>query len=1115
MGKTLISKVNLVRVALQVLLAVLLVSCGDLPCVEGDDWGYPKIFVPAYYPPSSTLGDGRDVSSPQVVPAVDTGQVLIDVYHNPLVLTITEGDQWTSWFASRGSLSRVDGWDPTAMVPNRECVYKVTTTLTGYGTINIAGYNMAIENHNQNYNTNDPSSTRNVNDLAPAISKARRYAETSKGAIQDLAHDIGCTDPTVVFAHPDNVADCRVPCYMRDGMGLYIGLANNNGKEDAVVVTKHIPDYKNPEVPYLLQKDGQMLDNNASLTLQGKTGYLLAGLPIDVLKTDEGVLPQNGDRIYFKIVDTYYKDNSGGYTIRIKSGTKSPSVGTTSKIVHTFTDPIRAAMMRMWVGLTQDTHFLLLLRSFIGLYIVVYSLCFMMGMIQNPSKDVIFSIIRLAVVFQIFSPNSFDFFYNHFFMFFLDGINQLLGLVVAPFANFDKGDVWASLDFLLNTLLSPETQAKVWSTLLSNAIGFIFVIVFYVALVFFLIATARVVFAYICSFVSMCILISVAPIFLTLMLFGKTKELFSEYINQFLAFALELLILFAAVGMFAAIIINFLQQTLGFRVCWETFFNLNLLGHDDFMALKFWFPHIRYDQYHYGNMYLDVNGNGVYTWVNRYYDMPYLDPVKDKAKMISYASNKNFLTYGVIILFVASCFLMKEFIKAIGPLVDGLKGDSPTASTGVWSGGAVNTAWNAVVAATIGTKGSANKEMQESAWSFGPRGAISPGRIYYGTITDGRDGGLLGSAIRANSRAIEVTAQAGKGLVGGGASLIYSAVTRKSATAKKEGGKSDGGDENNNNLSPAGKKSINKKDIAPPVARWNKPAPELPPKPAFLKGAPPPPPAPPLPPMPNLGAPAVPERTYPSGMARSNTANTAPSQQDTNSSPTGRQNSSTYEENRANLANKLIQGNAPASPEAQQATYTSPDGVTRQLNPAPAIPQAPVPQEGQPVGSLRLRGGSVDSESKDEFSVPRRPAPPPPVVESATNTASIDQANTRLYTPPASDNTSPQVPKTEQTSDSQVLQGFGGLFGAVGDALKSPNAAADQARYNENLRLAAQQNRSDEEARKTEEASKRQEAEEERKKREMREQAARDAGLAPGSRRGAGGGIGTNNNTSG
>lgn len=727
------------RVGVVIALFVL-ASCGsDLGCVAADDWGYPKITVPSHYDQEDVKGDG--ISSMQVVEPIDSGQVIIDAAQTPIVIAIGDDSQWTSWFGGDSTPEELKDvtdslpWKPLDMVPNTECQYSVRSGRVTYN--NTPGYDVEVHDAQQ----------RDNNDLSPKVLKARRY----KGDIHEAGQEFPCPAPGVIVKNPDMYADCRVPCYMRHGMGLYVGFSHD-ATADGVVIARHIPDAQYPEVPYNIRRtdpenrgtpqvdaSGKLIVNaNGSIDYgQGRDGYLLRGFPNTEIP---GVM--TGDRLFFKIVDTLYTDNYGSYRVDLKEGTRSPKEGPIESVVNIFLTPIMQVMERLWKGLTTNNDFITFVRACMELFIVFYALSYMMGMISSPKKEFIVNLIRLALVVQLIGPNSYDFFYNHFFAAFLKGIAEIIGFIVTPFTDYDPKSPWYSLDQLLHKLWSAETHAKLWATLFSNAVGLLFIIGFYFGLVLFLIAVVKAVLNYIAAMVILAILVVVGPIFIILMLYGKTRELFDEWVSQFIAVAIELLILFAALGMFAYIIVFFMEQSLGFRACWNTVFKFDILD-TTLIDFKFWMPDIRYDSEHFGPIWMDANNDGfrgINEFANRYFDLPYLDIVHDRAKLVKFASEKNFLTITDILLFVGIIFLMQFFLEYVPQLANALKGASGNASSSIAGAGA--TMYKSFLNATIGRELSdkEQKELLENKDTWGV------GKKYYGVMK--RDGGLLAGSVR-------------------------------------------------------------------------------------------------------------------------------------------------------------------------------------------------------------------------------------------------------------------------------------------------------------------------------------------------------------------------------
>lgn len=652
-------------------------KCTPGECVEADDWGYPKVWVPA--------GD-TDVAfeygydggySGQTMKAIDSGQRLLNAEEIPLVMSIGKQDQWTSWFSGEmNNLSRdnrpaqdENGWDGGRVVPFTECEYYVTNGASPGGVPDDLSPATIIAN-------------------SRAPSELFYYDEDNPDADRN-GHIIIDGDFTPVLEQ-----NSKTPCYFRYGMGLYVGLAPDGGlgtsKEEDVLFAYHIPDAGSPDVPNNYSLSPEINKEN-----RGLDGYLVNGFPKDVLPG-----AQTNDRLFFKIVDSYYADNDGGYTVKIKEGTRDPNPGPLEYVTNLVLEPTFVIMERIYEGIRSNIGYINAVRGALVLYIVFYAFQFIIGGVEGALKkgDVVMRVIKIAIIVQLMSDSSWDFFYNNLFQGFVYGVGEIAGLLLSPFQDYDPQQPWYSMDRLLARFMSEEAQAKIWSTLFSNYIGFIYVILIWLAFAIFVIALLKAVIVYIVALMGIAILVAMAPIFIVFILFDKTAKLWKEITNQLLASSIEIIMLLAALGMFGSIIIMFLERTLGYNVCWNVFADLHIWpgwsGH--IVDLRFWMPDIGKEM---ANIWMDANGDGIREvappeTAYRYVDLPYLDPYYDQDIITRYQREENFLEIIDILIFFGAIYLMAVFMYFIPTMSDTFKGgaDGGADSASVFAGGKLGSA---------------------------------------------------------------------------------------------------------------------------------------------------------------------------------------------------------------------------------------------------------------------------------------------------------------------------------------------------------------------------------------------------------------------------------------
>jgi len=688
-------------------------ECGAGHCVDGDDWGYPKFYISAQ---SKDLNINPHAPlEKQYAEGIDSGQILLDANGQSLEIKIAATDQWTSWwggeinpYTSSGTKD-TKGFDGGRDVPNQECLYWLPPA---------AGASPAMPSGKQ---SNTKISIPTASPISSAISSTSTQTTSPRVFAQDLSpttlkltRDTTATGdiPSSVRYNSNTIqaegqtkapqqlgmtqnsdgtygdvyADPIVPCYIRYGMGLYVGLAPNNGTRTSpedVVLAYHIPDSKRPDYAY----DGKrsVSDNRY---IQARDGLLVNGMPANELPGS-----QTGDRLYFKIVDNAYIDNDGGYNVAIPAGTRNAKPGPLEQLANIFITPMNYVVERLYNGIVTNSIYVKSVQAALGLYIVFYGFLIMMGGLdlKKAKQDIIYRLAKMCLVFILISPGSWDFFYNYFFKVFLGGTQEIAAILVNPFGDYDPSNPWYSLDQLLHKLWSAETWSKISSTLMSNHTGILFIFVMLCVNIVFIFAVVRALCIFLISYASICMMIVLFPIFLVFILFDKLKAQIEALVNQLVVFAIQQILLFAALGMFAAIIIMFLERTIGYHTCWNVYnsiiLNFGTLGSIDVYDFKYWMPDITFDDAHFRPIWVDGDGDGIKEMVTRYVDLPYFDPILDKDKISSYSSERNFISLADIVILACAVFLMYEFMNILEIVASALKSTSTFDSKNIFSSG--------------------------------------------------------------------------------------------------------------------------------------------------------------------------------------------------------------------------------------------------------------------------------------------------------------------------------------------------------------------------------------------------------------------------------------------
>jgi type IV secretion system protein VirB6 len=227
---------------------------------------------------------------------------------------------------------------------------------------------------------------------------------------------------------------------------------------------------------------------------------------------------------------------------------------------------MRETSAAFYQALAINPQWQLTVRTLLTLYIVIYGLYFLSGMVQIHLRDLVTRVIKIAVVFAMFSGTSWDFFSQNVFNLFLDGMSYLFGSVVGLTSS--STNVFGFVDVVFDKYLDPV----LWQLLLYQLISFtngltLLAVLVIISIVKFMSVVIEVLVAYLFGFCVIAILISFAPLFIVCMLFEKTRGIFDNWFSLLFNYMIQptiLLILFLIIDQ---LMTNQLTQAIT-RACW-------------------------------------------------------------------------------------------------------------------------------------------------------------------------------------------------------------------------------------------------------------------------------------------------------------------------------------------------------------------------------------------------------------------------------------------------------------------------------------------------------------------------------------------------------------------
>lgn len=550
---------------------VLITGCSknDMPfprCISADYFGPEPIAVSAHFT------NDHDAFIPEDGEVIDpeTGEINYGFHHNQVVKwkdtgLETDGDSlivrvngaWTSWSNNNKKESK-----------------------GSYDLQSLEQLKYATKFEGKSGDNSLPDFHLVCNDYKPSIQKFSSDPNAS------------CTVKCKCVNEDDskNAVSRGAPCWFTNGHGAY--LLFQTGKDDPNENLKLMRDPQYPTVH---------LGYNS--TAEGDSGFFTLERDSTKLKDRncDTVKLKKGWKIYVKILDRYYLDNVGGYSFEFLSGVQQPSsFGFFDYIYHYlkcvllinenckkhFNGDDPAAAQAMFENIAEkSTSFHNFVLSLLVLFVMISSLLYLFGMIRETKHDMLIRMMKITLVIVLISPGSFRFFYDHFLVLFIKGLEQLISIITnfAPnmnngsIAQGDEAKLFSFMKDMFNKFFAYSVWKKfavflhyqMWASLLMIPAIFIGIVLYFLLCLY-----AYIIF--LSGFMGIAFLIAIMPLFLISILFSPLKSLFEGWIKFCISFCLQSIMIFALLSLLASIIMNTFYRQLGFTVCYNKWFEVRL-----------------------------------------------------------------------------------------------------------------------------------------------------------------------------------------------------------------------------------------------------------------------------------------------------------------------------------------------------------------------------------------------------------------------------------------------------------------------------------------------------------------------------------------------------------
>ena len=326
-----------------------------------------------------------------------------------------------------------------------------------------------------------------------------------------------------------NTTDTRIanaPCLFRNGVGLYALIATKGSDPNASFTSQRDPSGLSFHLGE--KQDGYQLYDVSKTGESREAGGIIYKYDNEDESADALKSEFAGSSLYFKILDKFYDDNGGQYRISIKSGITNTNPDPLTKITELVKeylfgvdDEDYGLVRSLYLGIVNNEGYRVSVSAMLILYIIFTSFSYLTGNMSITQAELMTRIGKIAIVSALLSTEySWNFFNDYLFVYFIGGVEQILAIIT------EAGSSGPGASGILSLMIAPQTIAKISSLLFVQWDGFLYILVFFIALLFVMFVFLKATVLYLTALIAIGLIITLAPIFICFLLFGITRPFY-------------------------------------------------------------------------------------------------------------------------------------------------------------------------------------------------------------------------------------------------------------------------------------------------------------------------------------------------------------------------------------------------------------------------------------------------------------------------------------------------------------------------------------------------------------------------------------------------------------
>ena len=279
-----------------------------------------------------------------------------------------------------------------------------------------------------------------------------------------------------------------------------------------------------------------------------------------------------------------YKDSIGQYQIQFFTSVKKGGFYTDvlEPFFEGFKGKIKGASIQIFKNMTcykgtggdgNCTNFFNYIKAILILYIMTYGMMFLMGMVKISQTDLVMRVIKIGIVSGLMNNSTFEFF-NDFVFNFTTEFSDTIIANMSGYSLFSGSTTISNPLMFMNEVmtkifLSSTFAAQIMALPAMGLNGIFYFILIIVCLGIVVIVLFRAIAVYLMAYMAIAVLIGIAPLFLTFILFERTRHLFDNWVRFTFRYMVEPVIMLAGIIILTQLFTIYLDQVIGYSVCWK------------------------------------------------------------------------------------------------------------------------------------------------------------------------------------------------------------------------------------------------------------------------------------------------------------------------------------------------------------------------------------------------------------------------------------------------------------------------------------------------------------------------------------------------------------------